>query len=74
MDTNLISQCRHKKYPKAFADKPKKAVLPTISPNQTAYVKIRCISKSGTMITDITDICQKETWLTIDIETKWGDN
>ena len=52
VDTKIIS--------KALAAKLKK-VLPTIiSSNQTAYVNKRCISESGRLISDITEVCDKQ--------------
>ena len=63
MDTNLISQCRHKKYSKAFVDKLQETLPSTVSQNQTAYAKNRCISKSRRMIADIINVCEKETYL-----------
>ena len=50
-----------------------KKPLPTIvSSNQTAYVNKRCISKSGRLISDIIEVCEKQNiggyLVTIDVE------
>ena len=45
---------------KAFAAKLKPILPSIISSNQTAYVKNRYISESGTLISDIIEICGNE--------------
>ena len=52
VDTKILS--------KALAAKLKPVLPSIISSNQTAYVEKRCISESGRLISDITEICEKE--------------
>ena len=52
VDTKILS--------KALAAKLKPVLPSIISSNQTAYVEKRCISKSGRLISDIIEICEKE--------------
>ena len=42
---------------KSLAEKLKHVFLELISSNQTAYVKNRCISESGKLISDVIEIC-----------------
>ena len=52
IDTKIIS--------KPFAAKLKPILPSIISSNQTANVEKRCISKSGRLMSDIMEICDKE--------------
>ena len=49
VDTKILS--------KSLAEKLKSALPELISSNQTAYVKNRCISESGRLISDVIEIC-----------------
>ena len=64
VDVKLIS--------KALAERLKNVIPEIICSNQNAYVKNRCISEGGRLISDLLDMCQvlnKEGFLvTIDIE------
>ena len=51
VDTKIIS--------KALSAKLKKDLPTIISSNQTAYFNKRCISESGRLISDITEVCEK---------------
>ena len=48
-DQNILS--------KSLAEKLKSALPELISSNQTAYVKNRCISESGRLISDVIEMC-----------------
>ena len=43
-------------FSKSFAEKLKHALPEVISSSQTAYVKNRCISESGRLISDVTEM------------------
>ena len=45
---------------KALATKLKKTLPTIISSDQTAYVNKRCISESGRLISDMTEVCKKQ--------------
>ena len=49
VDTKILS--------KSLAEKLKNVLPELISSNQTAYVKYRCISESGRLISDVTEMC-----------------
>ena len=49
VDTKILS--------KSLAEKLKSALPELISSNQTAYVKNRCISESGRLISDVIEMC-----------------
>ena len=53
IDTKIIS--------KALSAKLKKAFPAIISSNQTAYIKKRCFSESGRLISDLIEVCEKQT-------------
>ena len=60
---------------KSFAEKFKHVLLELISSNQTAYVKNQCISESGRLISDVTEMCDildiPGYLVTMDIEKRW---
>ena len=45
---------------KALATKLKKTLPRIISSNQTVYINEQCISESGRLISDITEVCNKQ--------------
>ena len=57
---------------KALAAKLKRVLLTIISSNQTAYVNKQCISESGSLISDIIEVSEKQNiggyLVTMDIE------
>ena len=45
---------------KALATKLKKTLPRIISSNQTVYINEQCISETGRLISDITEVCNKQ--------------
>ena len=56
-DQSLYLMLTQKILSKSLAEKLKNVLPELISSNQTAYVKNRCISESGMLISDVIEMC-----------------
>ena len=56
-DKRFVKKWRPKTLSKSLAEKLKNVLPELISSNQIAYVKNRCISESGRLISDVIEMC-----------------